>query len=137
MASVNKVILIGNLGRDPEVRYNPSGMGVANFSVATTSVWVDKQSGVKKEEAEWHRIIVYGGLTDTVEKYFRKGMLVYIEGRLKTRKWQDKNDKEHYITEIIADQFKMLSKKAEPPSDEGSPHEENMSDQASDGDLVV
>ncbi|NOL48745.1 single-stranded DNA-binding protein [Pelistega europaea] len=110
MASVNKVILIGNLGRDPEVRYNANGIGVANFSLATTYGWTDKQTGERKEETEWHRVVTFGALSDIVERFLRKGSQVYIEGRLKTRKWQDKSGKDQYTTEVIAEQMQMLGK---------------------------
>lgn len=112
MASVNKVILIGNLGRDPEVRYNPSGFSVANFSLATTNAWVDKQTGVRKEETEWHRIVAFGGLTEVIERYLKKGSQVYVEGRLKTRKWQDKAGKNQYTTEVVLEQLQMLGSRS-------------------------
>ena len=113
MASVNKVILVGNLGRDPEVRYNPNGFSVANFSVATTNTWTDKQSGQRREETEWHRVVAFGPLTDVIEKYLKKGSPVYVEGRLKTRKWQDKNGKDQYTTEIVVEDLQLLGKKEE------------------------
>lgn len=109
MASVNKVILVGNLGRDPEVRYSPDGGAICNMSVATTSSWKDKASGEKREETEWHRVVIYGRLAEIAGEYLKKGRSVYLEGRLKTRKWQDKDTgADRYSTEIIADQMQML-----------------------------
>jgi len=110
--SVNKVILIGNLGRDPEVRYTPNGLAVANITIATTEMWKDKQSGDNQERTEWHRIVCYNRLAEIVGEYLRKGSKVFIEGRLQTRKWQDKNtNQDRYTTEIIADSLQMLDSK--------------------------
>ena len=108
MASINKVILIGNLGRDPEVRYTPSGAAVCNVSVATTRNWKDKSSGDKVEETEWHRVVFYDRLAEIAGEYLKKGRPVYVEGRLKTRKWQDKDGKDNYATEIVAEQMQLL-----------------------------
>jgi len=108
MASVNKVIIIGNLGRDPEVRYTPSGAAVCNVSVATTRNWKNRDSGEKQEETEWHRVVFYDRLAEIAGEYLKKGRPVYVEGRLKTRKWQDKEGKDNYTTEIIAEQMQML-----------------------------
>ena len=108
MASINKVILIGNLGRDPEVRYTPSGSAVCNVSVATTRNWKDKSSGDKVEETEWHRVVFYDRLAEIAGEYLKKGRSVYVEGRLKTRKWQDKEGKDTYTTEVIADNMQLL-----------------------------
>ena len=108
MASINKVILIGNLGRDPEVRYTPSGAAVCNVSVATTRNWKDKSSGDKVEETEWHRVVFYDRLAEIAGEYLKKGRPVYVEGRLKTRKWQDKDGKDNYTTEIVAEQMQLL-----------------------------
>ncbi|BAP90114.1 single-strand binding protein [Burkholderiales bacterium GJ-E10] len=109
MASVNKVILVGNLGRDPEVRYSPDGAAMANISVATTSQWKDKNTGEKREETEWHRVSFFGRLAEIAGEYLRKGSSVYIEGRLRTRKWQDKDSgQDRYSTEIVADVMQML-----------------------------
>lgn len=107
MASVNKVILVGNLGRDPEVRYMPNGEAVCNFSIATTDTWKDK-SGAKQERTEWHNIVMYRKLAEIAGEYLKKGRPVYIEGRLQTRKWQTKEGQDRYTTEIIADQMQML-----------------------------
>ena len=109
MASVNKVILVGNLGRDPEVRYSPDGAAICNVSIATTSQWKDKASGERREETEWHRVVMYNRLAEIAGEYLKKGRSVYIEGRLKTRKWQDKDTgADRYSTEIVADQMQML-----------------------------
>jgi single-strand DNA-binding protein len=107
MASVNKVILIGNLGRDPETRYMPDGGAVTNISVATTDVWKDKQ-GEKQEKTEWHRVAFFGKLAEIAGEYLKKGSQVYVEGRLQTRKWQDKEGVDKYTTEIVADRMQML-----------------------------
>ena len=109
MASVNKVILVGNLGRDPEVRYSPDGAAICNVSIATTSQWKDKNSGERREETEWHRVVFYNRLAEIAGEYLKKGRSVYVEGRLKTRKWQDKETgADRYSTEIVADQMQML-----------------------------
>jgi single-strand DNA-binding protein len=108
MASVNKVILVGNLGRDPEVRYSADGNAICNLSLATTSNWKDKSSGERREETEWHRVTMYNRLAEIAGEYLRKGRPVYIEGRLRTRKWQNKEGQDQYTTEIIADQMQML-----------------------------
>lgn len=109
---VNKVILIGNLGRDPEVRYTPSGLAVANITIATSESWKDKQSGENVERTEWHRVVMYQRLAEIAGEYTRKGSKVYIEGRLQTRKWQDKTTgQDRYTTEIIADTMQMLDSK--------------------------
>jgi single-strand DNA-binding protein len=108
MASVNKVILIGNLGRDPEVRYTPSGAAVCNITVATSRNWKSKDSGEKMEETEWHRVVLYDRQAEIAGEYLKKGRPVYIEGRLKTRKWTDKEGVEKYTTEIVADSMQLL-----------------------------
>jgi single-strand DNA-binding protein len=107
MASVNKVILVGNLGKDPEVRFMPNGEAVCNFSIATTDSWKDK-SGAKQERTEWHNIVMYRKLAEIAGEYLKKGRPVYVEGRLQTRKWQTKEGQDRYTTEIIADQMQML-----------------------------
>jgi single-strand DNA-binding protein len=107
MASVNKVILIGNLGRDPEVRYMPSGDAMANLNLATTDAWKDK-SGEKQEKTEWHRVVMFGKQAEVAGEYLKKGSPVYVEGRLQTRKWTDKDGHERYTTEIVADRMQML-----------------------------
>lgn len=105
---INKVILIGNLGADPEVRYMPTGGAVANITVATSESWTDKQTNEKKEQTEWHRVVIYQRLAEIAGEYLRKGSKVYIEGRLRTRKWQDQQGVERYTTEIIANELQML-----------------------------
>ena len=108
MASVNKVIIVGNLGRDPEVRYTPNGDSIANVTIATTDTWKDKATGEKKEATEWHRVVFFGKLAEIAGQYLKKGRQVYVEGALRTRKWQDKEGQERYTTEIVANEMKML-----------------------------
>ncbi len=108
--SVNKVILIGNLGRDPEVKYLESGVGVARFSIATSETYTDKTSGEKREVTDWHNIVLWRGLAKIAETYLKKGMKVYVEGKLKTRSWQDENNLTRYSTEVVADNMTMLSR---------------------------
>ena len=113
MASVNKVILVGNLGADPEAKYLPSGDAVANIRLATTDRYKDKASGEMKELTEWHRVSFFGRLAEVVNEYLKKGSSIYLEGRIKTRKWQDKDGKDQYTTEIVADQMQMLGGKGD------------------------
>ncbi|MDB5801805.1 MAG: ssb [Rhodocyclales bacterium] len=108
MASVNKVILVGNLGKDPETRYAPSGDAICNVTIATTDSWKDKSTGEKKEQTEWHRVVFFGKLAEIAGQYLRKGRPVYVEGSLRTRKWQDKDGQDRYTTEIRADVMQML-----------------------------
>jgi single-strand DNA-binding protein len=108
MASVNKVIIVGNLGKDPETRYTASGEAMCNITVATTESWKDKASGEKKELTEWHRISFFGKLAEIAGQYLKKGSQVYVEGSIRTRKWTDKEGQERYTTEIRADEMKML-----------------------------
>jgi single-strand DNA-binding protein len=108
---VNKVILIGNLGRDPEVRYTPSGVAVATLALATSEVWKDKQTGENQERTEWHRVVLYQRLAEIAGEYLRKGSKIYIEGRLRTNKWQDKTGQDRYTTEIMGDSLQMLDSK--------------------------
>ena len=108
MAGINKVILIGNLGRDPEVRYTPSGAAVANFTIATSEEWKDKDTGEKRERTEWHRIVAWGRLGEICGEYLHKGKQVYIEGRLQTRDWEDRDGNKRYTTEIVAQSMQML-----------------------------
>lgn len=105
---INKVILIGNLGQDPEVRFTPSGAAVANLNLATSDTWMDKQSGTKQERTEWHRIVLFNKTAEIAQQYLKKGSKVYIEGRLQTRKWQDQNGQDRYSTEIVANDMQML-----------------------------
>lgn len=111
MASVNKVILVGNLGKDPDVRYMPNGDQVTNITVATTDTWKDKQTGEKKEATEWSRVVFFGKLAEIAGQYLKKGRQIYIEGALRTRKWQDKEGQDRYTTEIVASEMKMLGAK--------------------------
>ncbi len=116
---VNKVILVGNLGRDPEVRYSPNGSAVANCTLATTESWKDKTSGEKQEKTEWHRVVFFGRLAEIVGEYLKKGAQIYVEGRLQTRKWQDKEGKDRYTTEIVANEMQMLGSR----SGQGAPND--------------
>ena len=111
MASVNKVILVGNIGADPETRYASSGDPICNIRIATTDTWRDKTSGEKREATEWHRVVFFGKLAEIAGQYLKKGRSVYVEGRLQTRKWQDKEGRDQYTTEIRADQMQMLGSK--------------------------
>ena len=118
---INKVILIGNLGRDPEVRYTPSGLAVATLTIATSEAWKDKQSGEQVERTEWHRVVMYQRLAEIVGEYLRKGSKIYIEGRLQTRKWQDKTTgQDRYTTEIVANEMQMLDSKGGGGASEGA-----------------
>ena len=108
MASVNKAIIVGNLGRDPEVRYSPDGAAICQISVATTSAWKDKNSGERRSETEWHRVVFYNRLAEVVGEYLRKGSSIFVEGRIKTRKWQNKDGQDVYTTEIIGENMQML-----------------------------
>lgn len=120
MASVNKTILVGNLGRDPEVTYMPNGNACCNISVATTETWKDKNTGEKKEATEWHRCVIFGKLGEIAGQYLKKGSQVFLEGRLQTRKWQDKEGVERYSTEHIINEMKMLGGPAQGNSDGGN-----------------
>ncbi len=119
MASVNKVILIGNLGKDPEVRYTPSGAAVCNLRLATTRNWKNRESGERQEETEWHSVVLYDRQAEIAGEYLRKGRPVYIEGRLKTRKWQDKDGNDRYTTEIVAETMQLLGGREGMGGDEG------------------
>lgn len=105
---INKVIIVGNLGADPEVRYMPSGSAVTNITIATSDNWKDKESGEKKERTEWHRVVFFNRLAEIAGEYLKKGAKVYVEGALRTRKWQDKNGQDRYTTEIVASEMQML-----------------------------
>lgn len=117
MASVNKVILVGNLGRDPETRYMPSGDAITNITIATTDSWTDKSTNEKREATEWHRISFFGKLAEIAGQYLKKGSSIYVEGSLRTRKWQDKDGQERFTTEIRADSMQMLGGKKESSQD--------------------
>lgn len=108
MAGVNKVIILGNLGNDPEVRYMPNGEPVANISIATSETWNDKNTGEKREKTEWHRVVAYRRTAEIIGQYTRKGSKLYVEGKLQTRKWTDQNGVDRYTTEIIADSVQLL-----------------------------
>jgi single-strand DNA-binding protein len=120
MASVNKVILVGNLGKDPESRYLPDGGAVCNFSIATTDKWKDK-AGETQERTEWHRVSTFSKLAEICGEYLKKGSQVYVEGRLQTRKWQDKEGKDRYTTEIVADRMQMLGSRGGGSESMGQP----------------
>lgn len=105
---VNKVILVGNLGKDPEVRYTPGGSAVANVTIATSDQWKDKQTGEQQERTEWHRVVFFNRLAEVVSEYVKKGQQIYIEGRIQTRKWQDQSGQDRWTTEIVANEMQML-----------------------------
>ena len=121
MASVNKVIVVGNLGRDPETRYMPDGAALTNVSIATSYQWTDKASNEKKEETEWHRVVFRGRLAEIAGEYLKKGSQVYVEGRLRTRKWQNKEGQDVYTTEIMATEMKMLGSRSGAGEPRGEP----------------
>ena len=135
---INKVIIVGNLGKDPEVRYSPAGMAFASFGVATSEIWKDKNTGEKQERTEWHNITISGKLAEIAGQYLTKGSQVYLEGRLQTRKWQDKQGADRYTTEIVVDSFngvmQMLGSKQEgqqaKPSN-NAPQQESQNNNAS------
>jgi single-strand DNA-binding protein len=133
MASINKVILVGNLGQDPEVKYMPSGGAVTNISIATTDSWKDKTTGEKKENTEWHRVVFFNRLAEIVGEYLRKGSQVYIEGNLRTRKWQDQSGADRYSTEIVAREMQMLGGRAGGSSDFAPSQQSQQSQQQSQG----
>ena len=118
---INKVILIGNLGKDPEMRYMPDGSAIASFSIATSESWKDKQTGENKERVEWHNITCFKRLAEIVGEYLKKGSQVYIEGRLQTEKWQDKNGQDRYTTKIIANDMQMLGGRGQNSADSTPP----------------
>lgn len=122
MAGINKVIVLGNLGKDPEMRHTPAGVPVCSFSIATSEVYIDKQSGEKKEITEWHSIVLWRKLAETAEKYLRKGSQVYIEGKLRTRSWDDDGGQKRYTTEIVADVMQLLGRAGDSPGRSGVPH---------------
>ena len=138
--SINKVILIGNVGKDPEVRYLENGSVVANFPMATSEIYTDKNTGKKIENTDWHDIVMWRGLAELTEKYVKKGHKIYVEGKLKKRSWQDKENNTRYTTEVIADVMTMLSRPTEnsnrnsnpPYSNEGSPNKPSNMDKEID-----
>jgi single-strand DNA-binding protein len=119
---INKAILIGNLGGDPEIRYLPAGGAVANMTIATSESWTDKETNEKKESTEWHRLVIYGRLAEVAGEYLRKGSKIYIEGKLKTRKWQDQQGVERYTTEIVVNELQMLDGKQDDSHQQGNQH---------------
>ena len=123
MASVNKVIIVGNLGRDPETRYSPEGGAITNVSIATTDTWKDKASGEKQERTEWHRVVFFNRLGEIAGEYLKKGSQVYVEGALRTRKWTDKEGVEKYTTEIVADRMQMLGSRSGSGMGDSAPRE--------------
>jgi len=132
---INKVILIGNLGRDPEVRYTPNGGAISNVTVATSDSWKDKQTGEMQERTEWHRIVFFGRLAEIAGEYLRKGSKVYVEGRLQTRKWQDKDGQERYTTEVVANDMQMLDSRSggSAPYEGGSDKSQQGPERGADG----
>ncbi|MEC8603324.1 MAG: single-stranded DNA-binding protein [Bacteroidota bacterium] len=129
-SSVNKVILIGNLGKDPEVRHLESGVGVANFSIATSETYKDRNSGERVSQTEWHNVVLWRGLADIAEKYLKKGDKIYIEGKLRTRSWQDQQGNNRYTTEVIADNMTMLGKASEKTTNDSMVSSTNQNNEA-------
>jgi single-strand DNA-binding protein len=127
MSGINKVILVGNLGKDPEVRHLEGGATVANFPVATSETFKDRNTGERKTQTEWHNVVLWRGLADVAEKYLRKGNQVYIEGKLRTRSWEDKDGNKRYTTEIVGDNMTMLGKKEDGDSYSGSAETQSSS----------
>lgn len=125
---INKVILIGNLGSDPDVRYTPGGAAVANLSVATTESWKDKNTGERQDRTEWHRVVLFGRLGEIAGEYLKKGSKVYLEGKLQTRKWQDKQGQDRYTTEIVANDLQMLDSRGGEGSFGGGTSQSNRSE---------
>lgn len=123
MAGLNKVMLIGRLGKDPEIRYMPSGKAVANFSMATSETWKDKQTGERREATEWHNIVMFDRLAEIAGEYLRKGGQCYIEGKLTTRKWQDKEGRDRWTTEIVASSLQLLGSKSDSAGRDTNNHE--------------
>ena len=127
---VNKVILIGNLGQDPEVRYMPNGGAVCNITVATSETWKDKNSGESQEKTEWHRVVMFRRLAEIAGEYLKKGSKVFIEGKLQTRKWQDQQGQDRYMTEIIADNMQMLDSRGGGSADFGGGGQQRQAPQS-------
>ncbi|WP_447554912.1 single-stranded DNA-binding protein [Vreelandella sp. EE22] len=130
---INKVILIGNLGQDPEVRFTPSGTAVANLNLATSDTWTDRQSGQRQERTEWHRIVLFNKTAEIAQQYLKKGSKVYIEGRLQTRKWQDQNGQDRYSTEIVANDMQMLDGRAGDFQGGGAPQQNYQNNASQNG----
>ena len=132
MAGVNKVIIIGNLGNDPDMRYMPSGEAVANLSIATSETWTDRNTGEKREKTEWHRVVAFRKLAEIIGQYCKKGSKIYIEGKLQTRKWTDQSGQNRYTTEIIADEMQMLDSRGSGGGDWGSSQGQDYGNQGGD-----
>jgi len=147
---INKVILVGNLGKDPEMKYTASGAAIANITVATSESWNDKQTGEKVDKTEWHRVVAFQRLAEIMGEYLKKGSQVYIEGKLQTRKWQDQNGQDRYTTEIVADQMQMLGGRggegdnrqqgaggfrANPSQQQTAPSQQNQDNDFADDDI--
>ena len=128
--SVNKVILVGNLGKDPEIRTLENGVKKASFSLATSEVFKDKTTGDKRSETEWHNIVIWRGLADIAEKYLKKGQQIYLEGKIKSRQYKDKDGNQRYITEVVADNFVMMSRSHESQNNSGNANENSGNDGA-------
>jgi len=126
MKGINKVILVGHLGNDPEVRYSANGAAIANISLATSESWKDKQTGEQNERTEWHRVVMFNRLGEIAGEYLRKGSLVYIEGKLQTRKWQDKDGQDRYSTEVVANEMQMLGGRGEGGQQNQAPQQNNQ-----------
>lgn len=120
MAGVNKVILVGRLGKDPEIRYTPDQKPIANITLATSETWKDKNTGQKQEKAEWHRVVFFGGVAGVVGEYLKKGSQVYLEGKLQTRKWQDQSGQDRYTTEVVVDSFNGVMQMLDTRTDSGN-----------------
>ncbi len=133
MAGINKVILLGNLGRDPEIRHLPSGVAVCTFSIATSETYTDKQSGEKRTNTEWHNIVLWRKLAETAEKYLHKGSQVYIEGKIRTRSWDDESGQKRYATEIVGDVMQLLGR---PDGNQSQPSNSSSQSQPSEADNV-
>lgn len=131
---INRVILVGHLGQDPEIKSMPSGSAVANASIATSDQWKDKQSGEMRDRTEWHRVVFFNRLAEIVGQYLRKGSQVYVEGRLQTRKWQDQNGNDRYTTEIVASEMQMLGGKDNADGSAGAPAQNQAPQQAAAAD---
>ncbi len=138
MSSVNKALIIGNLGQDPEIKYTQSGSPVANLSVATSERWKDKNTGEQKEQTEWHRVVVFGRLAEIAEQYLKKGSKIFIEGKIQTRNWEDADGNKKYTTEVVAREMTMLDSKASMSSDapsSDSPSKETPKDESFEEDI--
>lgn len=135
MSSVNKVILIGNLGQNPEIKYSSSGDAMAMLSIATNETWKDKKTGEKQQKTEWHRVVAFKRTAEVIGEYLHKGSQVYIEGKLQTRKWQDKEGADHYTTEIVVREMKMLGSKGDGQKSGGAPAASGPVDEDFDDDI--